>query len=121
MARRNRGHTAYHAGLAAEEQVSDYYRLRGHAVAGTRWRGTGGEIDLVMRKGGEVVFVEVKKARSIREAAFRLSARQLRRLYDAAAEFLAGEPLGLGTPVRFDLALVGGAGEIEIVENVMLA
>ncbi|MDJ1007646.1 MAG: YraN family protein [Paracoccaceae bacterium] len=115
-----RGRTAYEAGLAAEDQVSAHYRRSGHELAASRWRGRGGEIDLVMRRGDELVFVEVKKAGSLHDAAFRLTARQLRRLYDAASEFLSGQPLGLLTPLRFDLALVGGAGEIEIVENVML-
>ena len=116
-----RGRTAYRSGLAAEDRVSAHYEERGHELAGTRWRGSGGEIDLVMRKGGDIVFVEVKQARSLHEAAFRLSARQLKRVYDAASEFLAGEPRGLATPARVDLALVGGSGEIEIVENVMPA
>lgn len=120
-ARSLRGQTAYRSGLAAEDLISAHYTREGHEFAGARWRGSGGEIDLIMRKDGMVVFVEVKQARSLHEAAFRLSARQLKRVHDAAAEFLAGEPRGLATPARVDLALVGGSGEIEIVENVMPA
>lgn len=120
-ARSLRGQTAYRSGLAAEDLISAHYTRQGHKLAEARWRGSGGEIDLILRKGGDVVFVEVKQARSLHEAAFRLSARQLKRVHDAASEFLAGEPRGLGTPARVDLALVGGSGEIEIVENVMPA
>ena len=120
-ARRMRGQRAYHSGLAAEERVSAHYARQGHELAGARWRGKAGEIDLVLRKGGEVVFVEVKQARSLQAASFRLSERQLGRVCAAAEEFLAGEPGGLATPARVDLALVGGTGEVEIVENVMAA
>ena len=120
-ARSRRGEVAYHAGLAAEEQVAAHYLRRGHALAARRWRGSGGEIDLVMRKGRDIVFVEVKKAGSLHDAAFRLAPRQVQRLQEAGAEFLATEPLGLNTPARLDLALVGGRGEIEIVENISMA
>ena len=37
------------------------------------------------------------------------------------SEFIGGEPAGQLTPVRFDLALVDGAGRIEILENAFAA
>ena len=117
--RQARGQTAYHSGLAAESQVSQHYEDAGHELVECRWRGDGGEIDLVMRNGDEIIFVEVKRARSLHDAAFRLSTRQLRRLHAAAEEYLATHPSGPLTPARLDLALVGGAGEIEIIENVV--
>lgn len=113
------GAVSHRAGLAAEAAVAAHYLRAGLGIAAQRWRGRGGEIDLVARQGGELVFVEVKRARSFAAAATRLSARQVSRLFDAAAEFMAGEPAGQNTPVRFDLALVNGVGEIEIVENAL--
>ena len=115
------GAVSYHAGLSAEEQVARDYTQRGFPVEQQRWRGKGGEIDLIARDGDGFVFIEVKKSRNHARAADRLSARQIARLYDAAAEFLGQCPAGLNTPARFDVALVDGQGRIEIVENALWA
>ena len=39
------------------------------------------------------------------------------RIFATVDEFLAGEPEGLLTDVRIDLALVDGQGRIDVVEN----
>ncbi|MCB1388788.1 MAG: YraN family protein [Rhodobacteraceae bacterium] len=115
------GSVSYHAGLSAEGQVARDYQRRGFPLVRQRWRGTGGEIDLVLRDGDGFVFVEVKKSRSHARAAERLGARQVRRLFDAAAEFLGTCPEGLNTRARFDVALIDAMGRIEIVENALCA
>lgn len=107
----------YHAGLAAEESVARDYTRRGNHIAQRRWRGAGGEVDLIMRDGDTVVFVEVKKSRSMARAANRLNRRQMDRLCAAATEFIADEPRGQLTDVRFDLALVDGQGAVQVIEN----
>lgn len=66
------------------------------------------EIDLILRDGAALIFVEVKQSRSFARAAESLSARQMQRIYRSAEEFLAGEPAGSLTEVRFDVALVDG-------------
>lgn len=115
------GAVSYHAGLAAEDQVAREYQRRGYDLAAHRWRGKGGEIDLIARDGEGFIFVEVKKSVSHARASERLSLRQIQRLYDAAAEFLAGCPHGLNTLARFDVALIDQFGRIEIVENALCA
>lgn len=115
------GSVSYHAGLSAEEQVARRYQSRGFPVIAHRWRGKGGEIDLIARDGDTFVFIEVKKSRSHARAAERLSARQIRRLYDAAGEYLARCPSGLNTPARFDVALIDSVGRVEIIENALCA
>jgi putative endonuclease len=111
------GLTGYHAGRVAEDIVARDYTDRAHVFAAKRWRGAGGEIDLIMRKGPQVIFVEVKKSASFAKAATRLGRRQMDRLVAAGSEFLAGEPMGQLTDVRFDLALVNGTGEVQVIEN----
>jgi putative endonuclease len=119
MSRALAGHLGFHAGLAAEGAVAAHYLRAGFAIVAQRWRGRGGEIDVIARDGAELVFIEVKKSRDFATAAARLGPRQIARLFDAAAEFMAGEPLGQATPVRFDVALVDGRGMIEVVENAL--
>lgn len=107
----------YHAGLSAEQRIAQDYERRGFVVARRRWRSTAGEIDLITRDGEDLVFVEVKQSRSIARAAERLSRRQMARIYASAEQFLATEPGGQLTNVRFDVALVDHAGAFEIIEN----
>jgi putative endonuclease len=111
------GAVSYHAGQAAEAQVAKEYTRRGHVVEARRWRGSGGEIDLILRDGQALIFVEVKKARDFARAATRLSPAQVQRIHATASEFLANEPNGQDTDLRFDLALVDAIGRTEIIEN----
>lgn len=115
------GRRSYHAGVAAEDQVARLYDRSGRPVVARRWRGPGGEIDLIARDGAEVIFIEVKQARSHAIAAERVTARQMARITASAACFLGGEPAGQATPVRFDVALVDGAGRIAVLENAFAA
>lgn len=118
--RRVRGATGHARGLSAEEQVERHYlRVGAHCLA-RRWRGTGGEIDLILEMAGDVVFVEVKASRSHARAAERVSHRQAARLVRTAQEYLGTLPRGLLTPMRIDVALVDGQGRIEIVENALM-
>ncbi len=111
------GKTSYLAGLSAEDAVVRTYTQKGCSIAAQRWRRSRGEIDLVVRDADGLVFIEVKKSRNFARAAERLSERQMARIYGAASEFLAQEPEGQNTQVRFDVALVDATGQIEIIEN----
>lgn len=111
------GQVAYRTGIAAEDQVAALYGRRGACIAARRWRGPGGEIDLVIREGARVVFVEVKAAANFARAAERLSRRQMDRIGRSAGAFLAGEPAGQLTEARFDVALVDRFGRISVIEN----
>ncbi|NNE53328.1 MAG: hypothetical protein HKN30_13130 [Sulfitobacter sp.] len=115
--RQYRGQMAHHAGLAAESRIAQDYEQRGFAVARRRWRGKGGEIDLILRDGNGLIFVEVKQSSNFDRAAESLSARQMQRICACAAEYLESEPLGSLTEVRFDVALIDGHGDTRIIEN----
>ncbi|MFD1913882.1 YraN family protein [Halodurantibacterium flavum] len=115
------GSRNFHAGRVAEERVADSYRRSGHQVAASRWRGKSGEIDLILSSPEGLVFVEVKKSTSFARAAENLGARQIRRLFNAAQEFLGVRGFTLDTPMRFDVALVDGAGNIDILPNALCA
>ncbi|SUZ32111.1 hypothetical protein ROE7235_01864 [Roseibaca ekhonensis] len=113
-------HTRNHlAGLAAEDGVLRDYTANGYRFLDRRFRGQGGEIDLVLARGDDVIFVEVKKSRSFDAARARLGPRQILRIFAAASEFLGTLPNGQLTETRFDLALVNAQGEIAIMENAL--
>ena len=115
--RHDRGQRAYLAGAAAEDLVARHYEQHGYSVADRRWRGGGSEIDLILRQGAALVFVEVKHSKTRDRAAARISQAQIRRIYASAGKYLENEPAGQLTEARFDVALVDGTGEIEIIEN----
>lgn len=115
--KKERGLRAWHAGAAAEEAVERAYLDQGMTLVARRWRGGGREIDLILRDGAAIIFVEVKASRDFETAAARVSAQQIVRIHAGARLFLAGEPKGELTPCRFDVALVNGAGEIRILDN----
>ncbi len=117
LAAQHNGAVAYFSGRAAEDQVAALYERRGAVILKNRWRGQGGEIDLILREADDVVFVEVKKARSLQGAAERLSTRQMQRIQMTASEYLAALPDGLLSSVRFDVAAVDATGRIEIHKN----
>lgn len=117
LQRKSRGRMSYESGLAAEDRISTDYERRGFPIARKRWRGKSGEIDLVFQDTGGLVFVEVKQSRDFDSALNNLSEHQIARLFAAAEEYVANEPNGSLTDVRFDVALVNQRGEFKIIEN----
>lgn len=107
------------AGRLAEDGVARHYRAAGKSVVARRWRSASGEIDLIVADGDEIVFVEVKSARTHDEAAWRIGRRQAQRILAAAADYCAGLENGLATPMRFDVALVDAIGRISILDNAL--
>lgn len=117
--RADRGRVNHAAGAAAEDCVLRHYADRGCPVVARRWRGKGGEIDLVAADGDALVFVEVKKSSSHRAALERVTERQVARIFAAAQEFLATQPRGLLTEVRFDIGTVDRSGQVQVLENAL--
>ncbi|WP_341366980.1 YraN family protein [Yoonia sp. BS5-3] len=113
------GSVGYHAGRVAEDIVERDYLQRNCRPLARRWRGHSGEIDLILRDtdGAGLIFVEVKKSKSFGQASRKLGPRQMERICSAASEFLANEPCGQLTDLRFDVALVNGAGQVQVIEN----
>lgn len=116
-ARRRRGQMACLSGRMAEETVIRSYQQAGCALLKQRWRGMAGEIDLILRDGEDLVFVEVKKSSTHALAAQRLQRRQMDRICMSALQF--ADEIGGGMPMnmRFDAALVDDMGRVELVKN----
>ena len=101
-------------GRAAEDLALAFLRRRGLTLLARNYRCRGGEVDLVMRDGDAVVFVEVRRRGRAADAAESITAEKRRRLAAAARHFLQRE-LGAAAaecPLRFDAALVDDAEKI---------
>lgn len=96
---------AYAWGLRAEALAALSLQLKGYRVLSRRWRTRGGEVDLVVKRGRTIAFVEVKARSSFDSAAFALTPRGEARIARAAETWIAARrPQGLD--MRFDLVLV---------------
>ncbi|RFP87855.1 hypothetical protein DZK27_10945 [Rhodobacteraceae bacterium 63075] len=115
--KKRRGRRSYNAGRAAEEIARRSYEAAGYELVEARWRGEGGEIDLIVTKGELTVFAEVKRARCFASAAQRIRPDQMARIAQAAEEYAGGLARGSLSEMRIDVALVNEAGACEIIEN----
>jgi len=93
-------------GRWAEFVAAWLLRAKGFRILHQRHRNHSGEIDLIARRGGLLVFAEVKARRDVDSAAYAISHRQRRRIARAAEIFLAGAPHLAALTVRFDAILV---------------
>ena len=102
-------------GAAAEGLAAQFLAARGLAIVQRNYRCRGGEIDLIVRDGEILVFVEVRlrRNRAFGTAAESITAVKRRRLRLAARHYLAR--LGREPPCRFDAVLLD-ALEAENIE-----
>jgi putative endonuclease len=115
------GLTSYHKGRVAEDIVTQHYITQGARLLCRRWRGPGGEIDLIFAQNDYIVFVEVKASRDPTRAVQNLRARQIARLLQSAEDCLGHFPAQSRTLMRFDVALVDAMGQVDIIENALAA
>jgi putative endonuclease len=94
------------AGDDAEERAARHLSEHGLTIVARNWRTRLGEIDLVAREGGTLVFVEVRKraSASFGGAAASIDARKRSRIEAAAGLFLAR--LAQEPPCRFDVVAI---------------
>jgi putative endonuclease len=97
---------AFRTGLSAESRAALMLLAKGFRIAARRWKTPFGEIDLVVRRGRTLVFVEVKARASVDEAAFSLTDRQKHRIVAAAHAWLVRHPADGDCNIRFDVMLV---------------
>lgn len=95
-----------HLGRRAETRAAIALRLKGYRVLDSRVRTPAGEIDLVMRRGAVVAFVEVKARQTQAQAAEAISVTQRRRIVRAAAHYIAANPRLGALTLRFDAVLI---------------
>ena len=105
-------------GLAGEQAAADWYLERGYEPVVRNWRCRDGEIDLIVRRGREFVFCEVKARTTTAfgapaEAVGRAKQVRLRRL---AARWIQEAAPVRPTGVRFDVVSVLG-GVVEVIEG----
>jgi putative endonuclease len=109
--------TAREIGDSKERLAEDYLCGQRLRTVTRNHRCRHGEIDLIMRDGETLVFVEVRYRRSSRfgTPADSVDRRKQQRLAAAASHYLQGHPTLL--PCRFDVIAISGRDQIEWIKN----
>ncbi len=91
-----------------ERTAARHYRLRGYRILGANVRAGGHELDLVVRRGRRLVFVEVKER--AREgyggAVGAVDREKRRRVRKAAASWLQAHPETAELEIGFEVAAI---------------
>jgi putative endonuclease len=99
--------TGHQKGLDAEKWAAFYLRLKGYRVLATRYRTKLGEIDLIVRRGNVLAFVEVKRRGTEDEGAEAIHAGNQARVRRAAELYLQKYPRYTVHDMRFDAVVFG--------------
>ena len=97
---------AFALGLSAESRAAAYLVAKGYRIVARRFRSPVGEIDIVARRRGTLIFVEVKARAKLDDAAEAVIVPQRRRIIAAAEAWLAAHPDDGNLDMRFDAVLV---------------
>lgn len=113
-----RSKTSYESGMFAEFLARNYLRLCGFRIIESRYitgRNTNrAEIDIIARRGKTLVFIEVKRRKSIEIGFAAITPTQARRLRRAAETYIA--KTRWTDDARFDVIVVCGM-KIHWVKN----
>ena len=96
----------YYSGKFAETIAKIYLLLKGYSIVSSRYsatRGTSaGEIDIIAKRFHTIVFIEVKKRKTIDIAKEVIFKKQQNRIYHSAEIFLSHNPKYKNYDCRFD-------------------
>lgn len=102
----DRKRKAYRRGHNAEWLAAAWLMAKGYRWLARRYRTPIGEIDLIVKRGKTVAFVEVKARGDHGAAEDAVTAAAERRIRNAADIWLARHPDAEGLTFRFDIVLI---------------
>lgn len=93
-------------GRRGEQAAARHLRRRGWTILATRWRGAGGELDLIAARGSVLALCEVKARTDPAALVEPVTAAQRARIRRAAEAYVASHPHLSGLQPRLDLLAV---------------
>tara|TARA_B100001989_G_scaffold247187_2_gene219059 strand:- start:632 stop:994 length:363 start_codon:yes stop_codon:yes gene_type:complete len=109
--------TNYARGVKAEALARKYLEKQGYKHIKTRYKTKFGEIDLIMRNGNMLCFIEVKARASASDALEAITPRNRKRIENSALFFLSENPEFNDADMRFDVVTVSGDSSIQHLDN----
>jgi len=93
-------------GRTAESLALLWLRCKGYRAVARGWRVPQGQIDLIVARGGDLAFVEVKRRDDLAGGLGAVSPQQRRRITAAARAFLLAHPRWARRRLRFDVVVI---------------
>ena len=93
-------------GRRAELFAAIWLQLRGYKLLESRFRCRLGEVDLIMRRGQTLAFIEVKQRQELTQAQTAVTAKNWRRIAMAAEVWAAQHPKAAHLDWRYDLVAI---------------
>ena len=100
--RSRRARLSGRAGRRGEWLAIAFLSLKGYRLLQRRFGGKGGEIDLIMARGDDIVFVEVKARAALDAAASAITADKRRLMEARIRQWLAHNPWAMQRNLRAD-------------------
>lgn len=94
--------TGYRQGLRSETLAAWFLRLKGYRILAMRFKTRVGEVDIIARRGKQIVFAEVKWRQSRTGALEAIVDENRQRVRRAAELYLQKHPRYTGFDIRFD-------------------
>ena len=107
---------AENRGREGERRAAWWLWLKGWKILDRRVRTPAGEVDLIVRKGSLIAFVEVKTRAAAADLDFAIDERRLARVA-AAAEYLMPRYALAGEDIRVDVILIAPRTPPRHIEN----
>lgn len=110
-----------HFGKKSERLAAEFLKRTGYHILETNYRSTVGEIDIIAKDRGTIVFVEVKarNTSSFGSPKGAVTRAKQRKISMAALDYLKRSGK-MGTSARFDVVAIdtaAGKTDIEVVKN----
>ncbi len=100
--RSDRARRSGRVGRRSEWLAIAWLSLKGYRLLARRFGGKGGEIDLIMRRGRGVIFVEVKRRGMMEEALVSITPKKRRLVAARVRQWLAQNPWAMDHDLRVD-------------------
>jgi putative endonuclease len=104
-------------GRSAELVAALFMLMKGYRPLAWRLKTSRGEIDLIVKSGRRIVFVEVKTRADIDMGLASITPFKARRMFDAARLWIGRNAHDLGADYRFDILVVSAYHWPRHIEN----
>jgi putative endonuclease len=112
--------STYEKGISSELCAENELKTKGYEILGKRVRTQYGEIDILAKKGADIVAVEVKQRKSLNAARACISVKQQKRIFNALL-FVMSNRDELFANYRIDVICLDSVGRFEHIENAFTA
>ncbi len=99
---------SYTRGLIAEIYTMVYLTCKGYRILAWRYKTPMGEVDVIVKRGRVIAFVEVKLRPNLDDGLYAVTPKMQGRIIRAASRFMASHPVFQDKFMRFDVVAVSG-------------